>query len=67
MIRGIAIGNDFKIIAAACSSTLKPGQSCSYSLGFKPRSAAASSGLFRLFDSSATGPHTVQLYGTGKR
>jgi len=65
-LRKTATGQDFVIDTTTCSSSLKPAQSCSYSISFKPGKAGTKNETFKVFD-AINSPHTVGLQGVGTR
>jgi hypothetical protein len=51
--------------STTCTSTLGPGQSCTYSFVFTPTAAGARAATFNLTTNAASSPDTVALTGTG--
>jgi hypothetical protein len=66
-IKSAATGLDFTIVSTTCSSTLSAGQSCSYTLNFRPLTVGTKSEPFVVNDSSPNSPQQVELIGVGER
>jgi len=62
-IRLTTIGRDFVVTGTTCSSTLNAGQSCDYSMSFKPRSAGTKSEVFKLTSNTGKNSPSTNLHG----
>lgn len=57
----------FAMTTSTCASTLSPGESCSVTVQFGPKTSGEKSATLRIVDNAAGSPHSVALSGTGAR
>ncbi len=59
------ITGDFSIQSTNCTGTVGAGSSCFVSVKFQPTTLGARTGQLTINDDSSTGPHVLNLTGTG--
>lgn len=64
-ISGITSTGDFGYGGCGYPATLLPGQSCTFSIIFKPLSVGVLSGAIEIASNAPGGPHTITLSGKG--
>jgi len=65
-IKSVSAGIDFEIASTTCGASLNIGQSCTYSIEFRPLTVGTKNELLKVNDSSPDSPQEVQLQGICK-
>ena len=63
-VTAVSISNDFSE-TNTCARTLRPQDSCSFSIAFQPSSIGLRIGYLSITDTAAGSPHNVSLSGSG--